>query len=128
MNRSSRKSQNLGATLARPPNTPLTARDTTRTRRRPLWSARPMSEELSSRSQRAVGSRKDTQRISTASLALAQPHTTSSSHMHVTKHPHPPHDNNNKKKKKKKLTSSIWARTGTAVQVHVTVSTAAFVS
>ena len=40
MNRSSRKSQNQGATLARPPNTPFTVRDTTRTRRRPLWSAR----------------------------------------------------------------------------------------
>lgn len=41
--------------------------------------SRPMSDELSSRSQRAVGRRKDTQRISTASLALAQPHTSSSS-------------------------------------------------
>ncbi|KAF3855152.1 hypothetical protein F7725_023207 [Dissostichus mawsoni] len=41
--------------------------------------SRPMSEELSSRSQRAVGRRKDTQRISTASLALAQPQTTNSS-------------------------------------------------
>ena len=39
----------------------------------------PMSEELSCRSQRAVGNRKDTHRISTASLALAQPHTSSSS-------------------------------------------------
>lgn len=38
--------------------------------------SRPMSDELRRRSQRAVGSRKDTQRISTASLALAQPHTT----------------------------------------------------
>ncbi|KAG7230875.1 hypothetical protein INR49_024902 [Caranx melampygus] len=83
MSRSSKKSQNFGAMLARPPNTPFTVRDTTRTLRRPLRKmlavSRPMSEELSSRSQRAVGSRKDTQRISTASLALAQPHTTSSS-------------------------------------------------
>lgn len=47
--------------------------------RKMLAVSRPMSEELSSRSQRAVGRRKDTQRISTASLALAQPHTTSSS-------------------------------------------------
>lgn len=38
-----------------------------------------MSEELSRRSQRAEGSRKDTQTISTASLALAQPQTRSSS-------------------------------------------------
>lgn len=36
---------------------------------------RPMSDELRCRSQRAVGRRNDTQRISTASLALAQPHT-----------------------------------------------------
>lgn len=47
--------------------------------RKMLAVSRPMSEELSSRSQRAVGRRKDTQRISTASLALAQPHTTNSS-------------------------------------------------
>lgn len=39
--------------------------------------SRPISEELRCRSQRAVGRRKDTHRISTASLALAQPHTTS---------------------------------------------------
>lgn len=37
--------------------------------------SRPISEELRCRSQRAVGRRKDTHRISTASLALAQPHT-----------------------------------------------------
>ena len=37
---------------------------------------RPMSEELSDRSQRAVGNRKETHKISTASLALAHPHTT----------------------------------------------------
>lgn len=133
MNLSSRKSQNHGAKLARPPNSPLMARETTRTLRRPLWSARyphryppiimptrwelnrslmqvavpqfyclfyghpetrtlnfdaprkmlavsrPMSDELRCRSQRAVGRRNDTQRISTASLALAQPHTSRSS-------------------------------------------------
>lgn len=39
--------------------------------------SRPISEELKFKSQRAVGRRKDTHRISTASLALAQPHTTS---------------------------------------------------
>lgn len=39
--------------------------------------SKPISEELKCRSQRAVGRRKDTHRISTASLALAQPHTTS---------------------------------------------------
>lgn len=47
--------------------------------RKILAVSRPMSEELSCRSQRAVGRRKDTHRISTASLALAQPHTTKSS-------------------------------------------------
>lgn len=47
--------------------------------RKMLAVSRPMSEELSNRSQRAVGRRKDTQRTSTESLALAQPHTTNSS-------------------------------------------------
>ncbi|KAG7270345.1 hypothetical protein CRUP_034455 [Coryphaenoides rupestris] len=44
-----------------------------------LAMSRPMWAELSFRSQRAVGSRKDTHRISTASLALAQPQASSSS-------------------------------------------------
>lgn len=39
----------------------------------------PMSAEVSRRSQRAVGRRNDTHRISTASLAFAQPQTTNSS-------------------------------------------------
>lgn len=97
-NRKSRKSQKAGAKLATAPNVPLTARETTRTLRLPLRSARnpqtqpptiiprkmlavrmPMSAELSWRSQRAVGSRNDTHRISTASLAFAHPQTTNSS-------------------------------------------------
>lgn len=47
--------------------------------RKMLAVSRPMSEVLRSRSQRAVGRRNDTQRISMASLALAQPHMTRSS-------------------------------------------------
>lgn len=47
--------------------------------RKMLAVSSPMSEELRCRSQRAVGRRNDTQRISTASLALAQPHTSRSS-------------------------------------------------
>lgn len=51
------------------------ATDNVESPRKMLAVSRPMSEEFRCRSQRAVGSRKDTQRISTASLALAQPHT-----------------------------------------------------
>lgn len=40
MNRINRKSQNHGAKLARPPNSPLTVRDTIKTLRRPFWSAK----------------------------------------------------------------------------------------
>lgn len=47
--------------------------------RKMLAVSRPMSVELSTRSQRAVGRRKDTQRISMESLAVAQPHTANSS-------------------------------------------------
>ena len=67
----------------------MTVRDSPR---KILAVSRPMSEELSSRSQRAVGRRKDTQRISMASLALAHPHTTSSSQWNKPK-PDGKHEN-----------------------------------